>query len=203
MPRMQPLSVDDCKNPDLKKDFQHFINTLGFVPNSLLTMQRVPALALSVIQMNKAVFSAAGMVDTGFKRLVAHMASQASGCQYCKAHTSVSATRMGVDEEKMAAVYEYATSPLFSEKERVALDFALAAASAPNGVTDEMYEKLSFHWNDIEIVEILGVIGMFGFFNRWNDSMATPLEEEPLAVAARLIGDKGWEVGKHASGGKS
>lgn len=92
MSRMKPLSIEDCQDADLKKEFQHFMNTLGFVPNSLLTMQRVPAIAKSVIQMNKAVFSPNGLIDLGFKRLIAHIASQAPGCQYCKAHTSVSAT---------------------------------------------------------------------------------------------------------------
>lgn len=194
---MKPLSIDDCKDDDLKKDFVHFLNTLGFIPNSLLTMQRVPAIAKSVIQMNKAVFAADSKVDLGFKRLVAHMASQASGCQYCKAHTSVSATRLGIDDEKMQEIYNYAKSPLFSDKERIALDYALAAASVPNDVTDELYNNLANSWSEEEIVEILGVIGMFGFFNRWNDSMATPLEEEPLAVAEKLIGKKGWSAGKH------
>lgn len=197
MSRMKPLSLDDCQDLELKEEFNHFIKTLGFVPNSLLTMQRVPAVAKAVIQMNKAVFSPKGHVDLGFKRLIAHVASQAAGCQYCKAHTSVSATRFGISEEKLRDVYRYNSSPLFSDKERVALDYALAAASVPNDVTDEMYDTLSQYWTDDEIVEILGVIGMFGFFNRWNDSMATPLEDEPLHLAERLIADKGWEVGKH------
>lgn len=197
MSRMQPLKIDDCQDPELKKEFQHFMKTLGFVPNSLLTMQRVPAIAMSVIQMNKAVFSPNGKIDLGFKRLIAHIASQATGCQYCKAHTTVSATRFGISEEKMKDVYTYNQSPLFTDKERVALDYALAAASVPNDVTDELYERLTKYWSEEEIVELLGVIGMFGFFNRWNDSMATPLEEEPLATAERLIGDKGWSVGKH------
>ncbi len=105
---------------------------------------------------------------------------------------------MGIDEEKLQAIYEYATSPLFSDKERVALEFALAAASVPNAVTDDLYQRLSDLWADEEIVEILGVVGMFGFLNRWNDSMATPLEAEPLALAGKLIGDKGWNAGKHA-----
>lgn len=125
MSRMKPLSIDDCQDAELKKDFLHFMNTLGFVPNSLLTMQRVPAIAKSVIQMNKAVFAANGKVDVGFKRLIAHMASQAVGCQYCKAHTSVSATRFGISEEKMRDVYNYNNSPLFKDKERVALDLSL------------------------------------------------------------------------------
>ncbi len=194
MSRMKPLSIDDCQDPELKKEFLHFMNTLGFVPNSLLTMQRVPAIAKSVIQMNKAVFAPDSLIELGFKRLIAHIASQAAGCQYCKAHTSVSATRFGISEEKMRDIYSYNSSPHFIDKERI----ALAAASVPNDVTDELYERLNQHWSEEEIVEILGVIGMFGFFNRWNDSMATPLEEEPLATAEYLLADKGWEIGKHS-----
>ena len=54
------------------------------------------------------------------------------------------------------------------------------------------------HWSESEIVEILGVVAMFGFLNRWNDSMATPLEAVPLQVARDAAGEQGWEPGKHA-----
>ena len=199
MARMEPLPLEDCADPELRALLDHFVGTLGFVPNSLLTMQRVPALAKAVVQMNKAVFDPKGRVDLGLKRLVGHMASAASGCQYCKAHTTVSATRAGIEDEKMAAVYDYRTSPLFNDAERAALEFAMSAASVPNAVTDESYRELAEHWTEEEIVEILGVVCMFGVLNRWNDSMATSLEDEPLAVAGALIGDKGWQPGKHAT----
>ena len=65
----------------------------------------------------------------------------------------------------------------------------------PNGVTDESYAALARHWSEEEIVEILGVVCMFGVFNRWNDSMATPLEAEPIARAGALLA--GWTPGKH------
>ena len=197
MSRMQPLPLEECSDPELRNTLEHFVTTLGFVPNSLLTMQRVPAIARAVVQLNKAVFDPNGRVDLGLKRLVEHMASYASGCQYCKAHTTVSATRHGVDDDKMAAIYDYRTSPLFDDSERVALDFALDAASIPNSVTDDSYQALARYWSDEEIVEILGVVCMFGVFNRWNDSMATPLEVEPITKASELLGDKGWEIGKH------
>ena len=45
------------------------------------------------------------------------------------AHTAGASLRLGVDEKKLAAVWEYRTSPLYTEAERVALDFAIAAAS--------------------------------------------------------------------------
>ena len=198
MARMNPLPPDASGDADLDGAFSHFMSTLGMVPNSLLTMQRVPAIAMATIQFNRAVFAPDGLVDLGLKRLVGHMSSAAAGCQYCKAHTAVSATRAGIDEQKMAAVWEYETNPLFDDRERAALDFAFAAGQVPNGVTDEIYDNLAAHWSDAEIVEILGVICMFGVFNRWNDSLATTLEQDAVAIAQPLLEDSGWSVGKHA-----
>ena len=197
MARMNPLPLDASGDAELEGAFDHFMATLGMVPNSLLTMQRVPAIAKATIQFNRAVFAADGRVDLGLKRLIGHMSSAAAGCQYCKAHTAVSATRAGIDEQKMAAVWEYETNPLFDDRERAALDFAFAAGQVPNAVTDETYSALAEHWDEEEIVEILGVICMFGVFNRWNDSLATTLEDEAIAVAQPLLEDSGWEVGKH------
>ena len=113
------------------------------------------------------------------------------------AHTAGAALRLGIDETKLAAVWDYRTSPLYAEAERVALDFALAAASQPNDVTDELFDKMKKHWSEGEIVEITGVIALFGFMNRWNDTMATPLEAEPIEVGEQYLASHGWEVGKH------
>ena len=54
------------------------------------------------------------------------------------------------------------------------------------------------HWTDGQIVEIVALISFFGFMNRYNDTMATPLEDEPIAVAQKHIAQHGWKLGKHA-----
>jgi alkylhydroperoxidase family enzyme len=87
--------------------------------------------------------------------------------------------------------------PLYSESERATLDFALAAASVPNAVTDQMFTELRKHWIEEQIVEIVGVIALFGFLNRWNDTMVTPLEDEPIEVAEQYLARGGWRMGKH------
>jgi hypothetical protein len=46
-------------------------------------------------------------------------------------------------------------------------------------------------------VEIIGVIATFGFLNRWNDTLATPLEDEPIAVGEKFLASHGWSPGKH------
>jgi uncharacterized peroxidase-related enzyme len=195
MSRLKPLPPETT--PELKAHFDFFLGTLGFTPNSVLTMQRKPHLVKAFAQLNAAVMAPDGEVELGFRRLVGHLASKASGCLYCQAHTLLGAKNFGVSEEKLAAVWAYASSDLYSPAEKIALDFALAAASQPNAVTDSMFAELSAHWSEGQIVEILGVVAMFGFLNRWNDSMATPLEHVPLAVAQEAAGAHGFEAGKH------
>lgn len=195
MARMSPL--DRHAMPELDDDFAFFERTLGFVPNSLLTMARRPGLARGLIALSRGVYDPKGEVDLGLKRLLGHTASMAAGCQYCRAHTGTSAMRHGVSAEKLAALPDYLTSPLYSEAERAAIDFALAAASQPNAVDDATYARLRQHWSEGQVVEILGVVSLFGFFNRWNDSLATTLEPEPLALAQEHLAPSGWQAGKH------
>jgi uncharacterized peroxidase-related enzyme len=195
MSRLAPLPPNTT--PELKSHFDFFLGTLGFTPNSVLTMQRKPELVKAFAQLNAAVMSPQGDVDLGFRRLIGHVASKASGCLYCQAHTLLGAKNFGVSEAKLTAAWNYAQSDLYSAKEKIALDFALAAASQPNSVTDELFAQLRTHWSEGEIVEILSVVAMFGFLNRWNDSMATPLEAIPEQVAQAAAGTHGFDKGKH------
>jgi alkylhydroperoxidase family enzyme len=113
------------------------------------------------------------------------------------AHNAGASLQQGIDAEKLAKVWEFRTSALFSEAERVALEFAMAAAAQPNDVSDELFERIKQHWSEGEIVEIAALVSYFGFMNRFNDTMATPLEDEPAHVAEKHIAQHGWEIGKH------
>jgi uncharacterized peroxidase-related enzyme len=194
-PRLAPLPVDHA--PELKEHFEAVGKNLGFVPNSVLIMQRSPRMVKAFAGMAAAVWDPQSKVDRGLKRLVAHVASRAAGCQYCMAHTIEGAALFGVEEKKLASVWEYQASPLYSEAERAALDFAFAASVVPNAVTDENFAELRKHWSEEEIVEIAATIAMFGFLNRWNDTMGTPLEDKPMAAGDKFLARGGWTPGKH------
>lgn len=135
-------------------------------------------------------------VPPDIKNLVGHVASNASGCRYCQAHTANSAHKNGVSIEKLQHVWEFQTSDLFSDQEKAALEFALAAGSTPNLVTPKHHQELQKHFTEKQIVEIVAVVSMYGFLNRWNDSMATKLEDEPANFAKEHL-SKTWELGKH------
>ena len=168
---------------------------MGFVPNSMFAMAHWPELLQSFAGFAGPVLNS-GEVDLGLKQLVALVASRASGCFYCQAHTSHNAERRGVAEQKINAAFEFATSDLFDDSERAALDLALHAGMVPNGATEAHFEALRAHFSEREIVEIVAVISVFGFLNRWNDTMATQIEPDAAVFASRVV--EGWEAGKHA-----
>lgn len=195
MAHLSPLPAST--SPELADDFAIFQRILGFVPNSLLTMQRKPAIVKGFGALTNAVMATDSEVDLGFKRLIAHFCSRAAGCQYCEAHSLIAAEIHGISHEKVAAIWDYKTSELYSDAERVALDFALAAGSVPNAVDDNIMQAMKQHWSESQIVEILAAVALYGFLNRWNDSMATDLEEAPRQLGNEVLASGGWTGGKH------
>ena len=195
MAHLEPLPAETT--PELQDDFAIFERILGFVPNSLLTMQRMPKMVKGFGELTKAVMDPEGSVDLGYMRLIAHFASRAAGCQYCEAHSLVAARIHGIDQDKLDDIWVYQTSPRYSEAERVGLDFALAAGAVPNDVDAELMARMKEHWSEDQIVQILGAVCLYGFLNRWNDSMATDLEQEPHKMGDRLLAQGGWTGGKH------
>ena len=195
MALVKPLAANADKKVAQLAEF--FNETLGFCPNSVLTMQRRPAIAQAFINLNKAVMDNQGRVTSELKRLIGYVSSHAAGCQYCQAHTIRAAQRYGGSDERLEAVWEFCSSPLYTDAERAALEFAIAASSIPNTVDDEIASNLHKHWDDGEIVEILGVTALFGYLNRWNDSMAATLEDRAAADGDRYLASQGWSRGKH------
>jgi uncharacterized peroxidase-related enzyme len=195
MPLVSPLAKGS--SPEVDELARFFDETLGFTPNSVLTMQRRPAIAKAFIGLNKAVMANEGRVTSEQKRLIGYLASMNAGCRYCEAHTALAAERYGATQERLDAIWDYRTSPLFSDAERAAFDFALAASAVPNAVTPEVAEALRRHWDEGEIVEILGVIALFGYLNRWNDSMGTSIEAGAAEMGERQLAGRGWSRGKH------
>lgn len=195
MPLVQPL--DPNHDPQTKKLAEFFNETLGFCPNSVLTMQHRPAISKAFINLNKAVMTNEGRVTSALKRMIAWVSSNASGCRYCQAHAIRAAERYGAEQDQLNNIWEYRTHAAFSEAERAALDFSLAASQIPNAVDEKIKEQLYKYWNEGEIVEMLGVISLFGYLNRWNDSMGTTIENGAVESGELYLGKYGWEKGKH------
>jgi uncharacterized peroxidase-related enzyme len=181
---------------DMEPTFQAVEAAMGFLPNSMLTMAHWPELLQSFGGFAGGIIGG-GELERSLKQLVAFVVSNAAGCRYCQAHTSHGAEVSGVSSEKIQAAFEFETSALFTDAEKAALRVALHAGMVPNAVEPEHMDALREHFSDKQCVEVVAVISLFGFLNRWNDTMATTLEETPRAFASETIAGAGWEVGKH------
>ena len=196
MPLVTPLSnIEDKETQELVTFFNE---TLGFCPNSVLTMQKKPHLAQAFVNLNKAVMDNAGSISSEFKRIIAYISSNTAGCRYCQAHTIRAAERYGGEKERLEQAWDFENSRLFTEAEKVALRFTIAASSVPVSTSQELEELLQHHWDETDILEIMSVIALFGYLNRWNDVMGTSLEKDAKESAENLLQDQ-WDIGKHAT----
>lgn len=197
MAHLRPLSRDEISDPELQRMYDHYASTRGFVPNSVLTMSRRPNIAKSFAALNQAILYE-GTVPEELKMLVSLIASQAAGCRYCQAHMANLSRIYKASDRKIAAVWEFESSDLFTSAEKAALRLAMKASMVPNETTKQDFDQLKHYFDEEQIVEIVASIALFGYLNRWNDTMGTQLEELPSEVAGQTLAAQGWNPGKHA-----
>ena len=196
MAHMEPLSFDSVPE-DIQERFTHYKKTRGFTPNSIQTMVRRPNIVRAFMQMNQVVLYE-GTVDEELKMLVSLIASQAAGCRYCQAHMANLSKIYNASQEKIAMAWDFESCNLFSDAEKAALRLAYYGAMSPSQASQAHFDEVYKYFDEGQVVEIVASISLFGFLNRWNDTMATELEDLPKEVAKDMIGGNfGWEPGKH------
>jgi alkylhydroperoxidase family enzyme len=194
--RIQPPTREDL--PEHEGLFRIYEQVMGLVPETLRSMTLVPGLLDGYVGLAHAA-AMNGLISEELAQLAGHLASAGAGCRYCQAHTAAHAAHLGVDEAKLAELWSFETSDRFDEAERAALRLALRSGQHPNAVTDADVDACREHFTDEQITAVVAVCSLFGFLNRWNDTMATTLEDVPLATAERVLAGQGWTVGRHAA----
>jgi len=126
------------------------------------------------------------------------VASQGAGCLHCQAHGAFGLALMEVDTDRIQNLWSFEQSESFSQADRAALRFALAAAKAPNEVTPQHHHEMRNHYSDADIADILSIVCVAGWLNRWNDSLATVTDQESVDWATENLGSLGWSAGKHS-----
>jgi AhpD family alkylhydroperoxidase len=216
MSHLPPKSLDEL---EFLAPILHGVRaSMGFVPNSMLTMAHVPQLPIGFSLLATAVFggdlaplvaalaaripppaAAPEKIDAKLVQLIAFATSLAAGCRYCQAHTSHGAHRLGVDERQLHEILRFEESDAFTAGERAALALAFAAGRVPNESSAAHFDDLREHFNEPQTAQLVAVIALFGFLNRWNDTMGTTLEAAPAEYARTQLTDVGWDIGKHGS----
>ena len=81
---------------------------------------------------------------------------------------------LGVSDEKILALPSYATSPLYSDAERVALEYADAITLTDLEVEDELFERLRGFYDDDALVELTAIIAWENASSKFNRALRVP-----------------------------
>jgi alkylhydroperoxidase family enzyme len=197
MSYLKPLSPE--KNSEIYIVMENFKKNIGFIPNSVMTMVRCPEILKGLNTLSNAIMNPNSTISIGFKKLLGFFASKTSGCEYCQAHALVAAKQHGISQEKLDDIWEYKTSQYYNDAEKSAINLAIASASIPNEVNENIINDVLKYWTEIELIELISAIALYGFLERWNSSLATQLEDSPTILATKLFDQHGinWNSGKH------
>lgn len=135
-------------------------------------MQRLNyfALAMPAFQHLGAIdqYCKKSSVDPVIMRLVQIYASQINGCAFCVDIHCKEAKIAGERELRIYHIPVFEESPLFTEKEKVALEWSRAVTLINQGpVSDELFEKMKQHFSEQEIVDLNMQIAFINLFNRF------------------------------------
>lgn len=125
------------------------------------------------------VLTAAGLLETaaekGWKKLDTHLmllAVQASagmiGCSWCTDFGYYEGLQRGQAPEKVRDVPVWRESDVYTDKERVVLEYAEAASVTPVVIDDDLVGRLHDHFSDEEIVELAAWVALENYRSRFN-----------------------------------
>jgi len=97
-------------------------------------------------------------VDERLKYLVELKGAQMIGCEFCVDLGSQICRNSGFSDEELLAIPRYRQSDLFSEREKVALDYTVGVMRTPVEVTDELFARMKEHFTDEQLVEITALL---------------------------------------------
>jgi AhpD family alkylhydroperoxidase len=135
--------------------------------------QHSPELIKGLFELSQK--SAHGSLSANLLDLVHIRASQLNGCAFCLDMHVKEARIHGERELRLYHVSVWRESPLFSDKERAALEWTEAVTKLVGGIPDSLYENVRQHLSEKEMAELTFAIGIINMWNRLNiSSPVTP-----------------------------
>jgi alkylhydroperoxidase family enzyme len=127
----------------------------GIEPMEIWAYQ--PKMMFGMGKFNQAVRKGKS-VDDRLKYLVELKGAQMIGCEFCVDLGSQICRNSGFSDEELLALPRYRQSDLFTEREKLALDYTVAVMRTPVEVTDELLARMKEHFSDEQLVEITALL---------------------------------------------
>jgi alkylhydroperoxidase family enzyme len=86
-------------------------------------------------------------------------------------------SQLGVSDAKIDALADYANSDLYTQAERVALEFADAMTITGRDVSDELFERLRRLFDEDALVELTATIAWENASSKFNRALRVPSQQ--------------------------
>jgi uncharacterized peroxidase-related enzyme len=137
---------------------------------------RIPRAFLLLTLLYRSLDRADSPLDPVLRSLVQVRISQINWCAFCVDLNSAAALERHGSPDKLAALQEYETSPLFSDRERAALAYAEAVTDPARRVDDALFARLRRHFADEEIVELTALVAFQNMSSKFNAALGVPAQ---------------------------
>jgi 4-carboxymuconolactone decarboxylase len=127
----------------------------------------LPELLKAYAMLEQATAELSG-IDKRIRALAELKAATVTNCEYCIDLGSQISRRWGLSDAELLALPSYKSSPLFTDVEKLVLDYAVGMSRTPVDVSDALVAELREHFDDAQIVEITHVIALENLRGRFN-----------------------------------
>jgi alkylhydroperoxidase family enzyme len=117
------------------------------------------------------------LIDPQLQALVNRRVAYLNGCEFWQDLNAAVGSALGVPDEKLLALNDYATSPLFSDTERMALEYADAMTITGRDVSDELFDRLRGRFDDDAIVELTEIVAWENASAKFNRALRIPSQK--------------------------
>ncbi len=107
-------------------------------------------------------------IDKRTRALAELKAATVVQCEYCIDMGSQISRQWGLTDEELLALPSHRTSALFSDLDKLVLDYASGMSSTPVEVPDELFARLRAHFDEAQLVELTHVIALENLRGRFN-----------------------------------
>ena len=110
-------------------------------------------------------------VNPRLRALAILKAATLTHCEYCIDIGSQVARRWGLSNEELLALPSYRSSPLFSDLDKLVLDYAVGMSRTPVNVPDSLFDALREHLDEAQLVELTHLIALENMRGRFNGAL--------------------------------
>jgi len=171
--RIPPVVPETCPD-DLRETLDEQRKLWGAPLYPYLFYARSPAYFRAAKAMWAALQEDAKRVPPALMALLNRRVAWWNGCEYCQDAHAAKGSRLGISTEKIEALDDYANSALFTDAEKVALEYADAITETRRDVDDALFARLRRHYDDDTIAELTMIIAWQNAGTRFNRAFRIP-----------------------------